>query len=236
MCFRFYETVIQFFPENNALKAVIFDLDGTLLDTLDDLADAGNRVLAAAGLPTHPVDRYRYFVGDGVRVLAERILPVNLRDDENIERLMSAFREDYGRNWHVKTRMYDGIGTMLTSLQQRKVSLNILSNKPHDFTQQCVRKFMGQWHFSTVLGHRPGTAWKPDPAAALEIAAGIGIPPAEILYLGDTATDMKTARAAGMYAVGALWGFRTAAELEDNGAVRLVRHPMELPQLIQAAG
>lgn len=217
-------------------KAVIFDLDGTLLDTLDDLADAGNRVLAAAGLPTHPVDRYRYFVGDGVRVLVERILPESLRDGEHIERLMAAFRDDYGRNWHVRTRMYDGVDGMLTALQRRQIPLNILSNKPHDFTRLCVRKFMGQWHFSTVLGHRPGTPRKPDPAPALEIAAGIGVPPAEILYLGDTATDMKTARAAGMYAAGALWGFRTAAELEENGAVRLVRHPMELPELFQAAG
>lgn len=218
------------------LKAVIFDLDGTLLDTLDDLADSANRVLAAAGLPTHPVDRYRYFVGDGVRVLVERILPENLRDGDRIERLMSAFRDDYGKNWHAKTRMYDGIDAMLTSLQQQKISLNILSNKPHDFTQMCVSRFMAQWHFSTVLGQRPGVPRKPDPASALEIAAGIGVSPAEILYLGDTATDMKTARAAGMFAVGALWGFRTAGELEEHGAARLVRHPLELPELMQVAG
>lgn len=217
-------------------KAVIFDLDGTLLDTLEDLADAGNRVLAAAGLPTHPVDRYRYFVGDGVRALVERILPEQVRDPENIERLMAAFRDDYAKNWHVRTRVYDGVGVMLSALQQQYLFLNVLSNKPHDFTRLCVDQFLGGWNFSTVVGQRPGVPRKPDPVSALEIAAGINVPPAEIVYLGDTATDMKTARAAGMYPVGALWGFRTAEELEASGASRLVRHPLELPELIQAGG
>lgn len=214
-------------------KAVIFDLDGTLLDTLDDLANAGNRVLAAAGLPTHSVESYRYFVGDGVQALMERILPENLRDRENVERLMSAFRDDYGKNWHVRTRMYDGIDSMLTALQQLQLSLNVLSNKPHDFTRLCVRKFMDRWAFSIVLGQRPGVPRKPDPSAAFEIAAEINVPPADIVYLGDTATDMQTARAAEMYAVGVLWGFRTAGELEESGALRLIRHPMELPELVR---
>jgi len=214
-------------------KAIIFDLDGTLLDTLEDLADAGNRVLAAAGLPVHPVDEYRYFVGDGLLKLVERILPEKIRDREHIERLANDFRVDYGSNWRVKTQLYEGIGSMLSALQEKGIGLNVLSNKPHEFTEACVREFLGKWDFQVVLGQRPGLARKPDPVGALEIAGKIGFLPGDILYLGDTATDMKTAVAAGMYAVGALWGFRTADELEENGAVRLVRHPGELLDLLE---
>ena len=215
-------------------KAVIFDLDGTLLDTLDDLADAGNRVLAAEGLPVHPVPEYRYFVGDGMQALVRRILPRHLRSPEQIERLILAFREDYGRNWQVKTRAYQGIGEMLTAVQDRGLSLNVLSNKPHDFTRLCVSEFFRHWEFDHVLGLRPGSHRKPDPAGALEIAGRLGIPAADFLYLGDTATDMKTAAAAGMYPVGALWGFRSAAELKEAGARRLIAEPSELPGLLSA--
>lgn len=213
--------------------SIIFDLDGTLLDTLDDLADAGNRVLAAAGLPVHPVEKYRYFVGEGMLKLIERILPAAMREPDQIKRFAEAFREDYGRNWQVKTALYPGIADMLTALQDKGIILNVLSNKPQDFTRLCVTKFMPDWPFQLVLGQREGVPRKPDPAGALDIAAEIGRQPAEIVYLGDTATDMKTARAAGMYAVGALWGFRTAQELSQNGAATLVSHPGQLPDLFK---
>lgn len=213
-------------------KAIIFDLDGTLLDTLDDLADAGNRVLAAAGLPVHPVDRYRFFVGDGLQALIERIMPPERRDSAQLAALAEAFREDYGRNWAVRTRLYDGVAPLLTALQAEGLAMNVLSNKPDDFTRLCVGKFLPDWSFREVLGQRPGVARKPDPAGALHIAEKLGFPPSAILYLGDTATDMKTAVAAGMHPVGALWGFRTAEELRAGGAAELAAQPLEVLRYI----
>ncbi|HER62906.1 MAG TPA: HAD family hydrolase [Desulfobacteraceae bacterium] len=214
-----------------SLKAVIFDLDGTLLDTLEDLADAGNRVLADSGLPVHPVAAYRYFVGDGLTALIRRILPEGMRNDEEVRRKSMAFREIYAKNWNAKTRLYPGVDTLLNGLQEKGLPMNVLSNKPHDFTEICVREFLGGWTFAHVLGNREGLAKKPDPAGALEIAGKLGLAPSEIIYVGDTATDMKTAAAAGMYAVGALWGFRTAEELEVSGAAFLAQRPEDVLEL-----
>lgn len=214
-------------------KAIIFDLDGTLLDTLEDLADAGNRVLAAAGLPVHPMDSYRYFVGEGLQVLIERIVPPELRGSSQLAALAEAFREDYGRNWAVRSRVYDGVPPLLTALQAEGLAMNVLSNKPDDFTRLCVSTFLRDWSFREVLGHRLEMGRKPDPAGALYIAEKLGIQPAAILYLGDTATDMKTAVAAGMRPVGALWGFRTAEELLANGAAELAGQPLDVLRLIQ---
>lgn len=214
-------------------RAVIFDLDGTLLDTLDDLADAGNMVLAEAGLPVHATDRYRYFVGDGLMALIERILPEDMRSASEIQQLASSFREVYATNWHAKTKPYAGVAEMLAELQQMGLPMNILSNKPDDFTKICVRQFFGENYFELVLGNQKGIPRKPDPAGALEIAKRLDLKPADILYLGDTATDMQTAVQAGMLPVGALWGFRPAKELEESGAKHLVAHPTEVVELIR---
>ncbi len=217
-------------------QAAIFDLDGTLLDTLDDLADSGNRVLRSLGLPEHPRDSYRYFVGEGLVRLIERILPPQSRDQVTVARAVEAFRDDYGRNWKNRSRMYDGIAAMLDGLARTGVRLAILSNKPHEFTLACVRDLLPGYPFEPVFGQRPGVPGKPDPAAALEIAAILGFPPAEILYLGDTATDMETAVRAGMFAVGALWGFRDREELERSGARVVADRPEDVLQLVRAGG
>lgn len=217
-----------------SLKAVIFDLDGTLLDTLADLADAGNRILSAAGLPVHPVDGYRYFVGDGLATLIRRILPENLRNDkQTLQRMGKSFREAYAKNWHEKTTLYGGVDRLLNGLQEDGRPMNVLSNKPHDFTELCVREFLGKWTFAHVVGNREGLARKPDPAGALEIAGKLRLAPSEIVYVGDTATDMKTAVNAGMYPVGALWGFRTFDELKKNGAACLAERPEQVLELFR---
>ncbi len=212
-------------------KAVIFDLDGTLLDSLQDLAEAANRSLADCGFPTHPLEAYRYFVGDGLQTLIRRILPEDARTERNMEQVQERFRQDYGRNWNVRSRLYRGIGEMLDHLATNGVAMNILSNKPHDFTGACVRHYLATWPFVQVLGNRPGIARKPDPAGALEIAASLEMEPEEIVFLGDTATDMETASRAGMYPVGALWGFRTADELRKSGAGLLIDRPAQLLDL-----
>lgn len=213
-------------------QAVLFDLDGTLLDTLADLGNAMNRVLAARGLPIHPLEAYRYFVGEGARLLATRTLPENLRDEATIAACLVDFRADYDRHWQVETKPYPGVTDLLDALTARGLKLAVLSNKPHDFSQRCVRELLPRWIFNPVLGLRETVPRKPDPAGAFEIAACLNIPPANFLYLGDTATDMQTARAAGMLPVGALWGFRAAGELTENGAEVLVEAPLELLKLL----
>jgi len=213
-------------------RAVIFDLDGTLLDTLDDLADSANHVLGEFGFPTHPVDAYRYFIGDGIGTLIRRILPENRRDEGTMNEVLLAYRGEYGRRWNVKTRPYEGIEALLDGLSARGVRLAILSNKPDEFARKCVDAMLPRWTFDLVQGERPDGPRKPDPAGALEIAARWGLPPSQVAYAGDTGTDMKTAAAAGMFAVGVLWGFRGEEELVAGGARVLIRRPCELLDLV----
>ena len=216
------------------ISAVVFDLDGTLLDTLEDLGDAVNRVLADRGFPTHPMDAYRYFVGDGSAVLIERALPESVRGSDAYQDCLAAFMADYDRSWKIKTRLYDGISEMLDSLTVLGIDLAILSNKSHGFTVNCVRDLLSRWRFKTVFGLRDDVPRKPDPAGAVEISLLLKTVPDRMLYLGDTAIDMQTAVSAGMYPVGALWGFRTREELLQNGARALIQHPVELLKLVNS--
>jgi phosphoglycolate phosphatase len=214
-------------------QAVIFDLDGTLLDTLEDIGHALNRVLSARGFPVHPIDAYRFFVGDGMAKLIARVLPQDKLDAETVRSCLEAYRADYERHWKIKTRLYDGVGTLLKELTARGLKLAILSNKPHEFTERCVREYLSKWSFDAVFGGREGVPLKPDPAGALAIAHTLGIPPAACLYLGDTAVDITTAIAAGMTPVGVLWGFRPAEELRESGATILIEQPLEVLGLLK---
>lgn len=210
-------------------KAVLFDLDGTLLDTLDDLADSMNEVLAAHGWAVHAVEGYRYFVGDGFENLVRRTVPFELKSDERtVQGCVTEARAAYERRWNAKTRPYPGVPELLDQLAGKGVPLAILSNKPHDFVRKIVAHYLGTWGFAAVQGAQSGTPRKPDPTAALEISRSLAIPAGSFLYLGDTNTDMKTAIAAKMFAVGALWGFRTEQELRDSGAQALVKHPLDV--------
>jgi phosphoglycolate phosphatase len=191
-----------------------------------------NSVLEGMGFPQHPLAAYRYFVGDGVEMLAQRVLPADSRDDAAIARCVQGMREAYERRWAAKSRPYEGMPELLDALTRRGVIMAVLSNKPHAFTEKVVATLLPRWRFARVLGARPGVPKKPDPAAALEIARQLDVPPGRFLYLGDTNTDVRTAIAAGMYPVGALWGFRTAEELTAAGARTLIRHPMELMALL----
>ncbi len=217
-------------------KAVIFDLDGTLLDTLEDLASAVNRVLERNGFPTHDMNAYRYMVGDGAVVLMRRALPDERRNDVTILDCVRAFREEYGRGWKIQTRPYDGVTELLDALAAHGVKMAVLSNKPDDFTRRCVTEYLSQWTFDLVLGQRDTVPLKPDPSGAMEISRFLNILPSQFVYLGDTAIDMKTAVAAGMYPVGALWGFRSGQELLENGARLLIKRPPELLHLLDIVG
>jgi phosphoglycolate phosphatase len=209
-------------------KAVLFDLDGTLLDTLEDLGEAMNQVLRDLGFPIHEIQAYKYFVGDGAEMLIRRALPKDSLTEELVQQCLKAYREEYGRRWDQKTRPYEGVPEMLDALTEMGLPLAILSNKPDDFSKLVVSRLLPNWEFKAVFGFRPGIPKKPDPEGALEIAAILDHSPSQILYLGDTATDMKTAVAAGMFPVGARWGFRTAEELTANGARILIENPLDL--------
>jgi len=221
--------------EGIGFRAVLFDLDGTLLDTLTDLADSVNAALEVIGCPTHPVESYRAFIGSGARTLVARALPPDRRDDETVNRCLRIFHDDYRRRWRATTRPYPGIPELLDALVARGLRMAVFSNKPHEFTVLCVKEMLDRWHFDAVMGQRDGTPLKPDPTVALEIAGRLGIESREFVYLGDSATDMQTARAAGMFPVGALWGFRTAEELRTGGAALLIAKPLELLDLLDRA-
>jgi phosphoglycolate phosphatase len=209
-------------------KGVIFDLDGTLLDTLEDLAGAANATLAHFGFPVHPMDSYRYFVGEGLKTLTQRIIPGSSATDAELNEYMQKFGEIYSRSWNAHSAPYPGILEMITSLSAAGLQLAVLSNKPHGFTKICVEEFFPDSPFSFVLGQREGAAKKPDPATALELAGKMGLSVHEILYIGDTATDMQTGNRAGMKTIGVEWGFRDRAELEENKAWRIVSTPAEV--------
>jgi phosphoglycolate phosphatase len=222
-------------PSTN-VRAVLFDLDGTLLDTLEDIGRSANEVLSGVGLPTHPIDAYRRFIGDGVANLFRRAIPAGMADPGLVARCVEGFRESYGRGWNVASRPYPGIPELLDGLVARGLGMAVLSNKPDRFTRRCVEEYLARWPFRAVLGDREGVPRKPDPGGALDVAGRLGVAPGEVAYLGDSSVDMATARGAGMIPVGAAWGFRTEDELRSSGAAEVVSHPAELLALIDRAG
>lgn len=213
-------------------KAILFDLDGTLLNTLEDLGTAANHALEKNGFPTHTINDYRFFVGDGIATLMKRALPEDKRSEDVIRLCIQAYREEYSRNWKVKTKPYDGITEMLDALTSRRLKMAVLSNKPDEFTKQCVNEFFSRWTFDAVLGQNSSLPPKPDPAGAMVVSLSLNVPPPHFIYLGDTATDMKTATASGMFPAGATWGFRSEQELQENGARALLKAPMEVVSLL----
>jgi phosphoglycolate phosphatase len=215
---------------SDAIKAVIFDLDGTLLDTLQDLADSGNDVLAARGMPTHSVEAYKTFIGNGMMSLVQDIFPPEHRpaDGEESEVILAEYREAYGRNWKNTTCVFPGMGALLDELKAKGIPVGVLSNKAHDFTVKCVDAFLADWKWDVVLGARDGVERKPNPAGAIEAAALVGFEPAECAYVGDSDVDMFTAVNAGMLPVAVSWGFRSEEELRAAGAKVFLQEPGEL--------
>lgn len=211
-------------------KAVLFDLDGTLLDTIGDLTDSINIALNHLGFPGHDVNACKMFVGDGVEMFAIRALPKNNRDQVTVAKCVALVRQEYTQRWANKTRPYNGIPQLLDAITSRSLEMAILSNKPHEATKEMVAALLSKWRFNPVVGAQPAVPKKPDPTLANHISQELRIPPEQFLYLGDTGTDMKTAQSSGMFAVGALWGFRSAEELMGSGAQVLVEHPREVLQ------
>jgi|LNFM01.1.fsa_nt_gb phosphoglycolate phosphatase len=208
--------------------AILFDLDGTLLDSLASIGTAMNEALASLSLATHALDAYRHFVGDGVRVLAERVLAESAR--HRVDELLSAYRPRY-RARQLEAPAYDGVREMLAALGARGVPMSVLTNKPDDLAIEIVRSLFDQTRFVVVRGERDGVPKKPDPTQALELARAMDVEPGRCWFVGDTPTDVRTARNAGMQAIAVLWGFRGHDELEQAGASVFVSSPMALVAL-----
>jgi phosphoglycolate phosphatase len=209
-------------------KAVIFDLDGTLLNTLEDLADAMNIVLKKNRLPVHDLEAYRYFVGEGIDMLVRRALPFEVPDADVLRRFTEQMKSEYARCWTQKTRPYPGIPEMLKAFAAAGFEMAVLSNKPDEATRHLTQAYFPDAPFRQVMGACPARPKKPDPAAALEIARLLQFEPSRCIFMGDSAIDMRTASAAGMFPLGALWGFRPAEELMASGARMLCGEPVHV--------
>lgn len=207
------------------IKAIIFDLDGTLIDSITDIADAMNSALNELGFPTHAVEDYKTFVGDGLNELAKRALPEKQQTNKNIEALAKKFWDRYDIAWYLHTNLYPGVLYLIQLAVARKMKLAILSNKAHYFTKKMIRHFFRgamirhtKNPFGIYAGEEPGKPVKPDPTMALELAARMKVKPENVAFIGDSPVDIQTAKNAGMIAVGAAWGYRTKQELLDAGA------------------
>jgi len=210
--------------------AVIFDLDGTLADTLLPICRAGNAAMQAIGYPAIELPRYRYLAGQGLdRLLVDA---TGSEDPSLIKQGRIAFRAFYAEHGNALTRPYDGVLTMLDALAERQLPLAVLSNKPHDATVRCVAEVFGSERFASVWGHRDGYPLKPDPTSARELASELGIESSRCLYVGDTRVDMETSNNAGFFAVGVLWGFRDEQELREAGADAIIAEPTKLLDLL----
>jgi phosphoglycolate phosphatase len=213
-------------------EAVIFDLDGTLLDTLDDLCDSANFVLEQNGYPTHDREKYSYFVGNGARKLIERALPENQRGKESVEIYLGQWRRAYKSRWNNKTKPYDGINDMLLKLRELRIPMAVLSNKTHNEVLKIMDFYFDDSLFFSIDGQQDHIPHKPAPDGVYTICEKLGVKPENCLFVGDTSVDMETAKISGMKAVGVSWGFRPVEELLENGADYIINHPSELLPLI----
>lgn len=209
-------------------KAVIFDLDGTLADTITSIAYFANKALNKFDLCYIDIERYKYLVGNGADELVRKMLfEHSAYTAELFNNILNEYRKSYNENFLYKTTAYNGIVALLNDLKAHDFKLAVLSNKPNDTTQKVVKALFGDI-FDVCYGHVEGVPKKPDPKAALMIARELGVAPAECMYVGDTDTDMKTGKSAGMLTVGVLWGFRDFDELSQNGADIIVSKPKEI--------
>lgn len=215
------------------IKAVIFDLDGTLSYTLDSIAMAGNLSLQAVGLMPCDKDEYKYFCGDGADELVRRMLRFS-GDEECLlyDKARSEYAKYFAEYAQYNVRPYDGMPQTLEALKARGLKLAVLSNKPHPQTVEVVHRLYGKDMFSYIQGNTPEIKRKPSPDGANIIINEFGIEPEECLYVGDTATDMQTGNGAKAQTVGVLWGYRDKKELEDGNAKFIISSPEELLDLI----
>ncbi|MFP4060039.1 MAG: HAD family hydrolase [Bacteroidota bacterium] len=209
-------------------EGVIFDLDGTLIDSLLDLANSGNSLLQKYGWPVHAADDYRHFIGSGAPKLVERIIPAEYRDKERIEELTLEFKALYRDNCDITSKAYPLIKEVVLKLKEMGIRMAILSNKPHELTVRCVKKMLPESCFDIIMGQVDGEPRKPDPKVALDIAREMEIEPSKMVFIGDMEIDIITAVKGGFEPVAVSWGLRNKAELKEFGAKRIIDSPGEI--------
>lgn len=214
------------------IETVIFDLDGTLLNTLDDLADAANWVCVQNGWPVHPTEAYKYMVGNGIPKLVERFSPADQRAPERLAATLAQFTARYDAHKEDKTAPYPGIAAMLDALRADGVQTAVFSNKADALCGAILSHYFGD-RFCAVRGSRPGVPTKPDPAGLLDLMRTIGARAETTLFVGDSDVDILTGHNAGLSAMGALWGFRGEAELTRAGADLLAAAPEDILTLVR---
>lgn len=212
--------------------AVIFDLDGTLLNTLGDLRAATNHALEVRGLPPHSMEEIRQFIGNGIRLLICRAMPEGTPEAE-IDAALDDFKAYYAAHIHDRTVPYDGIPQLLTALKKRGIKVAVLSNKIDSASQQLIEYFFPE-KTDVVFGEHVGVPRKPDPTSCRMVMQQLGVQPEQVLYVGDSGTDMQTAKNAGLYAVGVTWGFRSKEVLLEYGADVLVHRPEQILQILDS--
>ncbi len=214
------------------IKACIFDMDGTVVNTINTIAYFANNALNASGLPSIDTEEYKYLVGKGAENLVKCMLEKVGADANMFDTVFPKYSIDYEKDFLHLTEPYDGIIDMLKAIKEKGIITTILSNKPHGTAIKVSDALFGDTLIDTCYGAREGIPLKPDPSGVFEILKELGIEKDECIYIGDTSTDMKTGKSAGLYTVGVLWGFRKRDELEENGADVIISHPSELVDII----
>ncbi|MGN0174300.1 MAG: HAD family hydrolase [Acutalibacteraceae bacterium] len=213
------------------IKAVIFDLDGTLLNTLDDLGNSVNFMLEKYGYKTFSMDEYKYKVGNGMRKLIERSMPENHQSEEEITQALDIFMAHYEKHKMDKTAPYDGIIDLLKQLKKQGIKTAVVTNKADVAAKPLIAEVFPNL-FDEVTGQKEGVPTKPNPTVVFNVMKQLDVTPNECIFVGDSGVDMQTAKNSGAFALGVLWGFRKADELIENGAEKIISKPNELLELI----
>ncbi len=217
------------------IKAVLFDLDGTLVNSLADLAGSTNYALRKFGFPTHEIESFKYFVGDGMPKLIERALPKEKRQETHIKQVLAVFMEHYKKHYCDKTKAYDGILEAVDAIISMGLKTAVVSNKVQDMAETVTNKILGD-RFSVVCGKREGYPAKPDPTLTLEVIKQLGVKPQECLFIGDSGMDMAVSKNANCVSLGVLWGFRSEEELLENAADFIINEPSGIIKIIKELG
>ena len=215
------------------IKAVLFDLDGTLANSLIDLAAATNQALVKFGYPEREVDNFRYYAGDGIPKMIERALPEDARTPEIIDKVKADYFVYYNEHYNDSTCTYNGVPQLLDALESMGITMAVVTIKAQAFAEKVINKLFGDKYFSLVFGQRDGVPNKPDPTLTLMAMKELGVNPKECIFLGDSGMDVATGVNSGAYPVGELWGFRDEQELKENGAKRIILNPLELIDIIE---
>lgn len=214
------------------IKAVLFDLDGTLVDSIADLAASTNAALSEWGFPTHDLEKYKYFVGDGMAKLIERAMPEDKSSSDFYNKVFESFMNHYREHFTDNTKLYDGIESLIKGIKDLDIKMAVVSNKSQEMSERVVKTLLDD-SFQIICGKRDGYPAKPDPTLTLKVMEELGVEPCECVFVGDSGMDMAVAVNAKCHSIGVLWGFRTKDELLDNGGEFIAEIPAHIVEIIK---